>query len=415
MRKQILFIAAWLIPFLGTWAQELSLEDCRKMAHDNYPAIKQYRLIENSRKYNMENISRNWLPQVSLSAGGYAYTDVLKENAQLEMMGIDLKNQVANASVIIRQNIYDGGQTAAGRHIASAQSDVQLQQLEVSLYNVNERVDQLYFGILLIDEQLNQNTLLKADLATSGKTIASMRKNGMAQQDDEDAIRVEQLKAEQQTDALQASKKAYLRMLGLFIGKTLDESIQLQKPTSASVGNSVPSRPELNYYASQNKLIEAQRKQLNSKLRPTVSLFGTGTLHTQVSPLLNNGLLMGGVSVSWNIGALYTRRNDLRNLDLQKQMNESQQEVFLFNNSLQSEETNGTIASLRKQITQDDEIVRLREHIRSRSDKKVAAGTESVNDMIRHIHAVNIARSERALHEIQLLQAIFRLKYIQNN
>lgn len=415
MRKQILFIAAWLIPVLGTWAQKLSLEDCRKMAHDNYPAIKQYSLIENSRKYTLENISRNWLPQISLSAGGYACTDVLKENGQLGMMGVELNNQIANASVIVRQNIYDGGQTAAGRHIAATQSDVQLQQLEVSLYTVNERVDQLYFGLLLIDEQLNQNAQLKADLNTSEKTIASMRKNGMAQQDDEDAIRAEQLKADQQAVTLHASKQAYLRMLGQFIGKTLNENTQPQKPVDTSVGNSIAARPELNYYASQDKLIEAQRKQLNSKLRPTVSLFGMGTLHTQVSPLLNNGLLMGGVSVSWNIGALYTRRNDLRNLNLQKQMNESQQEVFLFNNSLQSEETNGTIASLREQISQDDEIVQLRENIRSRSDKKVAAGTESVNDMIRHIHAVNIARSERALHEIQLLQAIYHQKYIQNN
>ena len=383
------------------------------MAHDNYPAIKQYRMIEQSRDFTLDNVAKGWLPKVSASAGAYGFTDILKTNAQMDQMGIDMKNWLAGASVTVTQNVYDGGQTAVQRRVASAQSDVQRRQLDVSMYAVNERIDQLFFGILLIDEKLKQNELLLNDLATSEETVRSMMKGGVANQGDLDNVLVEKLKTSQQGEALRVSRKAYLRMLGVFVGKDLAENEPMEKP-KAIVGEGTVKRPELSYYDSQNLLLDAQRKQMDSRLRPTVSLFGTGVVHTKVSDFLNLGTLMGGVSVSWNIGTLYTRKNDIRKLAVQRAMNESQRETFLFQNRLQNEETNGNIESLRKQIAQDEEIVRLRESIRSKGDKKVRLGTESVNELVRDIHAVSMARAQKAQHEIELLKEMYNQKYINN-
>ena len=394
-------------------AHALSLEEARGMAHDNYPAIKQYRMIEQSRDFTLDNVARGWLPKVSASAGAYGFTDILKTNAQMGQMGIDMKNWLASASVTVTQNVYDGGQMAAQRQVASAQSDVQQRQLDVSMYAVNERIDQLFFGILLIDEKLKQNELLLNDLATSEETVRSMMKGGVANQGDLDNVLVEKLKTSQQGEALRVSRKAYLRMLGVFVGKDLAENEPMEKP-KAIVGEGTVKRPELSYYDSQNLLLDAQRKQMDSRLRPTVSLFGTGVVHTKVSDFLNLGTLMGGVSVSWNIGTLYTRKNDIRKLAVQRAMNESQRETFLFQNRLQNEETNGNIESLRKQIAQDEEIVRLRESIRSKGDKKVRLGTESVNELVRDIHAVSMARAQKAQHEIELLKEMYNQKYINN-
>lgn len=314
-------------------AQSLTLEQCRQMAHDNYPAIRQYRMIEQSREFTLGNAAKGWLPRVSASAGAYAFTDILKSSAQTEMMGINMKNHMASGVVMVSQNVYDGGRIAAQRQLAAAQSDVQRQQLDVTMYAVNERIDQLFFGILLLDEQLLQNGLLQQDLATSEQTIRSMMRGGIANQSDLDAILVERLKAEQQREAVSASRRAWLRMLGVFVGKDLPEDMKPERPEApASGGRWGVSRPELRYYASQDLLLDAQRRQLNAQLRPEVSLFGAGMVHTKMSGLLNNSLLMGGVSVSWNIGALYTRRNDLRKLEMQRAVNDSHKEVFLFQN-----------------------------------------------------------------------------------
>ncbi len=385
------------------------------MARDNYPAIKQYRLIGLSRDFTLENVSKGWLPQVSASAGAYAFTDMLKTNGQMARMGVDMRNYVASASVVVQQNVYDGGQMAAQRQVATAQADVQKQQLYVSAYAVNERVDQLYFGILLLNEQLNENELLLSDLATSEQTVRSMVRGGVANQADLETILVEELKASQQKVSLEASRNAYLRMLEVFVGRSIGDGERLEKPSPTTPrGEWGQKRPELSYYASQARLLAAQRKQLNARLRPKVSLMGWGMIHSKVSDWLNSGFLAGGVTVSWNIGALYTRKNDISKLEVQQAVIDSQRETFLFDNRLQNEEANGAINALRKQLAQDDEIVRLRESIRSKTDKSVQHGTRSVNDLVRDINAESLARVQRAQHEIQLLKEIYRQQIINN-
>ncbi len=415
MNKGFLLPVALVMLAQAVYAQSLTLEQCRQMAHDNYPAIRQYRMIDESREFTLGNAAKGWLPRVSASAGAYAFTDILKSDVQTMMQGIDMKNHTAGGTVTVSQSVYDGGRIAAQRQLAAAQSDVQRHQLDVTMYAVNERVDQLFFGILLLDEQLLQNGLLQQDLETSEQTIRSMMRGGIANQSDLDAILVERLKAEQQREAVSASRRAYLRMLGVFVGKELPEDTKPERPEAPATGGRWGAgRPEMRYYASQDLLLDAQRRQLNAQLRPEVSLFGAGMVHTKVSGFLNNSLLMGGVSVSWNIGALYTRRNDLRKIEVQRAVNDSQKEVFLFQNRLENEETSGAIESLRRQIAQDEEIVRLRESIRSKSDRKVQLGTESVNELVRAINAVSMAKAQKAQHEIELLKELYRQRNINN-
>lgn len=411
MTRKFFLLAMILLPIA---VHALSLNEARSMARDNYPAIRQYRMIEQSRDFTLDNVMKVWLPQVSISAGAYGFTDILKSDKKMEQAGMDMNNFMANASVMIKQSVYDGGQIAARKKVVWAESQVQKQQLDVSMYAINEQVDQLFFGILLLDEQLKQNALLKKDLATSEQTIRSMMIGGIANQTDLDAILVERLKAEQQNESLLASRQSYLRMLGVFVGKDLAAAAEtLEKPAQRYVRANV-NRPELKYYASQNLLLDAQRKQLNTQLRPTVGIFGMGMVHSKMSDMLNNGMMMAGVSVSWNIGALYTRKNDIRKIEVQRQINDSQREVFLFNNRLQNEEADGAIASLKRQIEKDEEIVRLRENIRGKSDRKVELGTKSVNELVSDINAVSLARAQKAMHEIQLLKEIYRQKNINN-
>ena len=270
MNKGLLMAVVLMVPMSS---QAISREECRQMAHDNYPAIKQYRMIEQSCDFTLDNVAKGWLPQVSASAGVYSFTDIVKQQERMSQMGINMENFMANASVIVRQNVYDGGKIVAQKRIAFAQSEVQKQQLDVSMYAVNERVDQLYFGILLLDEQLMQNSLLQNDLSMSEENIRSMMKGGVANQSDLEAILVEKVKAKQQKETLETSKKTYLRMLGIFLGKDVGENETLEKP-GAETGRLLSSgnyagdcnsvnrkvnRPELSLYVSQNKLLDAQR------------------------------------------------------------------------------------------------------------------------------------------------------------
>ena len=408
MKRKIL-ICCCVLP-LQLWAQSLTLEACKQRAEANYPAVSQYRLIELTRDFTLENAAKAWLPQVSASVSGVAFTDLLDVNDRMKRLGIDTKNTMASGMVMVNQNVYDGGQIHAQRQIARAQADVQRQQLAVSMYDLNRRVEQLYFGVLLLDAQIKHTQLLQEDLSLSRKTVEAMQKGGIANQSDVDAVAVEQENALQLLDAQQASRLAYLRMLGLFIHQSLSNDVQLQMPVALELKTREVYRPELSYYQARESLLEAQRKQLNSRLFPTLKAFGMGIYHTKVTDLMKNGMLAGGLTLSWNIGALYTRKNDFRKLDVERQQVESERAIFLFNNRLEVENTEGNIAMLKKQLVRDDEIVRLREQIRDKSEKKVRLGTESVNEMLRDINAVSKARQQRSTHEIQLIEALYALK-----
>lgn len=408
MKKRLLFVCC-LLP-LQLWAQKLTLEACKQRAEINYPAVNQYHLMELTRDFTLENAAKAWLPQVSVSLSGVAFTDLLNVSGVMKQMGMDTKNTLASGMVMLNQNVYDGGKIHAQRQIVRAQTEVQRQQLAVSLYDLNRRVEQLYFGVLLLDAQIKHTLLLIDDLKLSRQTIEAMMQGGVANQTDVDAVAVEQENALQLLDAQQASRQSFLKMLGLFIHQSLDRDVQLQLPVALDLKSEEVKRPELSYFQARENQLDAERKRLNSSLLPTLKAFGMGVYHTKVTSLIHNGMLAGGLTLSWNIGALYTRKNDLQKLMVQQQQIESERATFLFNNHLEVETAEGNIAMLKKQLLRDDEIVRLREQIRGKSEKKVRLGTESINEMLRDINAVSKARQQRSTHEIQLLEALYALK-----
>lgn len=407
MRHTILALMA-CIPLLCQ-GQRLTWDKCRRMARDNYPAIRQYSLVESLRDFTVSNASKAWLPQVKVSASAYGFTDLLNANEQMKQMGMDMKNYLGSAMVTARQTVYDGGLTRATQSVAQSQAEVEKRQLDITMHEVDERVEQLFFGVLTLDEQLRINAVLQQDLGVSHATVESLQRNGLANQGDLDAVSVEMMKAEQQAEALAASREAYIRMLGTFIGQPLTGDAEMEKPAMGPLTESENwgmKRPEMAYYQAQNELLRAQRKQLDARLRPTIGLMGAAVFHNQVTDLTHRGWLVGGVSLSWNIGALYTRKNDRQRLETLRVQNENLRETFLFNNRLQNEECDGNVRSLRTQLAKDAEIVTLRERIRQSNEKKVQLGTQTVNELVRSVNDVNMARQQQSLHELQLLQAI---------
>lgn len=415
--KRILFFVMLVFAVVPAFTQ-ITLDECRSLARANYPLIKRFSLVEQIRSLSVSNASKAWLPQVSLSARASYQSDVTR--IPVDIPGVDIspmsKDQY-DVSVHVSQQIYDGGSVSSSKRLADALSDVEREKVNVAIYDVYERVDQLYFGILLLDEQIRQVRLLQDDLSLSSKSVSGMLRGGVASQTDLDAVKVEQVKARQSETSLLTSRATYLKMLSTFIGKPLGDSVSLVRPDEADVSVVVNNRPELSLYNAQNCLLDQQRNVLDTYLRPRIGLFLQGGYGNPALNMLKNkfeAYYKVGATLTWNFGNLYTRANDKRKIDTDRLGIEAEREAFLFNTGLQSELQRGNIESLRRQISQDDEIITLRERIRSKADVKVANGTETVNEMLRDINAVSEARLTKAFHEIQLLQEIYKLKNINN-
>ncbi len=402
--RQLLTVFLMLSPLV--LRAQLTLDSCRQKARDNYPVVRQYGLLDRSRNYTLDNIGKAWLPQLSATGGAAAFTDLLDIPSRAQALTRDTRNWMAGAMVSVQQQIYDGGQTAARKNTAQAETEVNRRNVDVSMYAVNDRVEQLFFGILLLDEQLKQNRLLHNDLGISERQVTDLMKGGLANATDVDAVKVEEVKCRQSEASLTAARQACLRMLGYFIGERLSDSTTLVVPREETVATEASARPELQWYEARQSLLGYQHKQLNTRLLPTVKAFGAAMAHTSVADMMHNTFAAAGVTVSWNIGALYTRKNDLRKLQVEAERIDAERQTFLFNNHLQNDEVQGQIASLRRQLELDREAVTLREAIYSKSMKKVKLGTETVNEMLRDAIAVSQARQQQSLHDIQLQQAL---------
>ena len=405
--------------------QAQTLDECQRAAEKHYPIIKRYDLIAKTTDLTVKNIQKGWLPQVTAAAQATyqsavaAWPDHLQSMFQqvgLKMKG--LRKDQYKLSIDVQQPIYDGGAISGQRKIASQEGKVQEAENEVNLYQVRRRVNELYFSLLLLDEQIKLNDDVKALLQSSEQKLSAMVKGGTAATSDYENVRAERLSAEQANESLKAQKEMLSRMLSLFCGI---EITHLQKPKALDAVVSTNTRPEIRLFDNQLRLSETQEKALDARLKPHLGLFAQGYYGY---PGLNmfedmmqhkwslNGLV--GVKLSWNIGALYTHKNDKARLRLQREQIENAREVFLFNNSIDEIQQKENINRYRKMMQNDDEIINLRTHIRKAAESKLAHGIIDVNSLLREINNENAAKAQQAIHEIDMLKEMYNLKFTNN-
>ena len=399
---------------------QLTIEQCQQKAQTHYPEIKQYGLIEQSKEYTLSNANKGYLPQFSLTAKATYQSDVTKipinlPNVSIQSLSKSQYQTVAEAS----QLIWDGGAIQAQKGVVRASAEVSKKAVEVDLYALNDRVNQLFFGILSLNEQLQQNSLLQNELQTDYDKIKAYIKNGVANQADLDNIHVEKLNAEQNRIQLQTVRKAYVEMLSTMIGAPVNPD-QLSAPEMPVSTDALPvnKRPELDLFNAQRLLYDSQRKNIYAANLPKINFFVQGGYGRPGLNMLDNTAspyYIGGIKLSWNFGGLYTQKNNLRIIEDNQKLIDTQRETFLFNSRLQEMQQSNAIDQWRDLIKSDDEIIQLRHNVKMAAEAKVANGTMSVTDLIREITAENQAIVNKSLHQIQLMQAVYNLKNTTNN
>ena len=414
---------------LPTAIMAQTLEECQQAAERNYPLIKQYGLIEKTTQLTVANIQKGWLPQVSASAQATYQSDVMSWPDQMKTMmtgmGTDMKGLTKDqyrVGIDVNQTLFDGGVISSQKAIARQQGKVQEAQTEVQLYNVRKRVNEMYFSLLMLDEQIVLNHDMQELLAGNERKLQAMVKSGTAAESDWQSVKAERLKVMQQATSLESQKRMLTMMLSTFCG--IETNI-IQKPLVKAENGELMSenhRPELRALDAQIGLLNAQEKALNAALMPKLGVFAQGYYGY---PGLNmfkdmmshkwslNGII--GARLTWNIGALYTRKNDKAKLQLQRDLTESNREVFLFNNRMEQLQQSEEISRYKQLMNDDAEIIYLRAAVRKAAESKLSHGIIDVNDLLREINQENAARVQQSIHEIEMLKEIYDNKITTNN
>lgn len=398
---------------------QITLTECHERAMANYPLVKQYDLIAQSTEYTLANANKAYLPQISLTGiGAYIFKGLPSitppgvaesESSNTQLIGIGQINQV----------LWDGGATRTQKEIIKAGAEVDKASIDVALHTLRERINQLYFGILVIDAQLNQLTVFRGNVEQNLKAVTLSKNNGLAYQTDIDELKAELINLDQRTIEFKYARKGFVEMLAYLTTQPFSDTTQFQQPAiSVAEVQSTINRSELMLYTNQRKLVNAQSSLHRVATMPKVGLLGAGVL---LEPGMSFGtstlssLAIGGLSVSWNTAGLYrsSANKQLEKISLAKISN--QEETFLFNTNLQLKQVAADIEKQQAILANDQLLVQLKSKIRTGYQLKYDNGVSSMNDLLVAMHKENEARSQEALHQVQLQLALYNYQTISGN
>jgi len=392
--------------------EKLSIAHCYALARENYPVSKKFDLIKQSERYSLENAITGYYPQISLSANAAFLTDTPQ---MLATSG--LSHDQYHANITINQVIWDGGNISAYKRTTSAQARAELENNEVLLYQLNDRVNKLYFGILLQNELLLQNEIQQKDIQTVIDKIQSMISGGIANDYDLNQARVELLNAQQNKISILSAKKSYMNMLSLLLGVDINEHTEFEIPESIEVLKDNIRRPELEFFTAKEEMFEAKKETVEASLMPKISLFAMGSYgRASMSGLDRFDFFgVGGISLSWSFSNFYTQVNERMSLDVEKRLTNLERETFLLNTRIQMVQQDIEIQKMSALLNQDEKIVNLRTEISDSAFARMSNGVLSVQDFMRELNAKDLAKQQFIFHKIQKLSYEYNFKYISNN
>lgn len=419
MNKRLFILVLFLFFFERNGiSQSLSLDSCQAKAQKAYPLVRKYDLLESSKEYSLANAQKGYLPQVTLTGYSTYQSEVFALPFVIPGNEIEpLRNDQHNIYGEVIQPI-TGLFTQKNQKVLIDQSnEVEIQRLEVDLYQIRDRVNQLFFGILLNDEQIAQLELLKKDIqAGLDKTEVAIA-NGIALRSSADILAVELLKADQRIGELQSNRRGFVQMLSLFINEPIDENTKFETPASEKPISSI-NRPELRLFESQQRAIEAKSRLIANKTLPNFSLFFRGGVGAPGLNMLDNSAsayYITGLRLSWNISSFYTNNREKSILKLNQESVLVQKDAFLFNTNLSMSQQDVEILKMENMISSDNQIIQMRGRIKETTKNQLENGTATANDYLTQLNAEDQARQTQILHRVQLLLAQYNHKTITGN
>lgn len=398
---------------VGLLAQ-VTIDRCMEMARENYPQIRQLNLIEEASHYEVASISKSWLPHLSVSGKAAYQSDVVEMPFDIPGFTFDLPHDQYSLVGEISQTIWDGGVSGRQKEVTVSGAQVQKEEVEVSLYSVNERVQKIFLGILLYDGQLQQNSILEKSLERNARHAQACIENGTAYRSDLEMIQVNILNCEQQREELVRDRQTYVEMLEKLTGTSLEgQEFVIPDESPEWLFQEEILRPEIGLYNARIQQQEAMVRQLDSKISPKFSLSLQGGIGRPGLNILENSFQpywTAGVKMSWDIGALYTRKDEKRKLDAQMRKIESDKETFMFNTGLDAVQMRNSIDKAKSLLDRDREIIALRESIRASGEEQYRNGVITMTDLMSRIDDEYDAKVAESIHRIQLLMAIYDLK-----
>lgn len=407
-----LLLVLFTISVVAQPVSSITLPECVGLAKSNFPLIKQQQLLSKATNLTIQNLQKGWLPQIGINAQASYQSAVTELPVDIPIVTIEPPaNDQYRFSLELQQTLYDGGAIKSQKELQHLNNETEQQKIEVELYKIREKVSQLYFAVLMLDEQLKLTDLLITDLNTRKNKVQAGVDNGVLLPTNLTILDAELLKVDQKVLELQWARRANIQMLSLLTNqKFTDETVFIQPEITLNTVSSTAQiyRPELGLFAAQQKFTGTQLQLIKAKNRPKLGLFATAGYGRPGLNQLKNAFdvfFIGGVRANWQLSGLYTRKKEEQLLRINTESIAIQQEVFLLNSNVQLQQAQTEIEKILALLLKDSEIVTLRQKIKNTASVQLENGVITASDYITELNAENQAAQNLAIHQIQLLMA----------
>lgn len=384
--------------------QTITLKECHELVVINYPLAKQSELFRQQNALELDLIYNNRLPQFDLSAQATYQSDVT--GIPIPNSGIEpLNKDQYRATLSVNQLIYNGGVISASEQAKSAQLKTQQKQVEVSLYQLKQKVNQLYFSVLLFQkrEQLltEKQTQLKAQL----KEVKSGITNGILLPSSDKVLEAELLKIAQQFSEIKNNKIALIENLSSLISKPLNLETAFETPITVSVLNAELNRPELDLFQLKKEEINFSESLIRKQNAPKLIGFATGGYGNPGLNMLDNSFqsfYTVGMKLNWNVFDWNSNKKQRESLAINKDLVETEAEIFKLNTNIERNNQEKEISNISELINIDTNIIALRKTVLDAAQSQLKNGVITASAYITELTNLNEAENTLATHTVQL-------------
>ena len=396
---------------------EITLDSCYQWARENYPNLKQSKLYSEISELKIDNLKTSYLPGGTLKGQATYQSDVTTVDVPVPGITIpSISKDQYKFYLEFQQNIWDGGTTQSQKALEEAVLKTNLSQVEVELYQLNEKVNQAWFSALMAKQNKAILETQQSVLDEKIKAVESGVNNGVVEASNLDALQAEKLSTGQAILEAETGYSVSLKMLSILTGKNIDESVKLMESTVEPAVNGILSRPELTFFRDQSSQLDTKAALLDHQRYPRFFGFGQGGVGRPGLNMLSNDFqpyYLIGIGMSWNAFDWQKTKREKQIIGLQKDMIQSQQETFEQNINLLLEQQSANIRKIKTLIESDREIIALRQKIARSSASRLENGTINSADYIADLDAATIAQIKLETHKIQLDEAIIKYNTIK--
>lgn len=405
--KKFIKIAFLLVITASNAQQILSLEDCYALAYKNYPLAKQTGLLQQKSTYEIDALNKGKLPKIDMNAQATYQSAVTGLPVPLPNV-IPMNKDQYRATLDVNQLLYNGGIIDANARLKEAQTKTQQQQVEVNLYQIKTKINQLYFSVLLLQERKSILLAKQEQLLSKIKEVKTGVKFGAILPASEKVLEAENLKIKQQLTEIQFDKKRLLENLSSLTFSSIDENSTLAKPMISNDFSVANNRPELKLFDLQNEQIEVSKNVISKNNLPKVNAFGQAGYGNPGLNMLDNSFqtfYVVGLRANWNVFDWNKSKTEKQALSISEAITTTEKETFLLNNNLQLQEMENEINKLEEVLKTDLEIIDLREYVVKSSDAQLKNGVITSSEYLVELTNLYEAKTNQKLHEIQLALA----------